>query len=99
MDGVEPTGDERAFRVLLRGIFTVFEELQVLCVDPQPLPTPEHTLSTLAVHPQVLYVDLALPGELRLEWGRLEVQMSESTETLDSGLPLLGKVPSPGPSP
>jgi hypothetical protein len=43
----------------------------------------------------VLYVDPALPGELRLAWGRLEVQMSESADTLGSGLPLLGKVPSP----
>ena len=30
MDHVEPTGDERAFRVVLRGVFVVFEELQVL---------------------------------------------------------------------
>ena len=42
----------------------------------------------------MLYVDPALPGELRLEWGRLEVQMCESAEALESGLPLLGKVPS-----
>jgi hypothetical protein len=40
----------------------------------------------------VLYVDAALPGQLRLEWGRLEVQMCESAEALESGLPLLGKV-------
>ena len=40
----------------------------------------------------MLYVDPALPGELRLEWGRLEVQMCESAEALESGLPLLGKV-------
>ena len=67
---VDPTEYDHAFRVLLRGMFIVCEELQVLYVDP------------------------ALPGELRLELGRLEVQMSESVETTKSGLPLLGKVPS-----